>query len=60
MEEMRVTKRNGELQDISFDKILNRVKKLGQEAGVQINYSSLVMKVIDQLYDNIETAKIDE
>jgi len=60
MEEMRVTKRNGELQDISFDKILNRVKKLGQEAGVQINYSSLVMKVIDQLYDKIETAKIDE
>jgi ribonucleotide reductase alpha subunit len=58
--EMRVTKRNGELQDVSFDKILERVKKLGQESGVQINYSSLVMKVIDQLYDTIPTAKIDE
>ena len=58
--EMRVTKRNGELQDISFDKILERVKKLGQEANIHINYSSLVMKVIDQLYDKIETGKIDE
>jgi ribonucleoside-diphosphate reductase alpha chain len=58
--EMRVSKRNGELEDISFDKILNRVKKLGQEANIQINYSSLVMKVIDQLYDKIPTSKIDE
>ena len=58
--EMRVKKRNGELQEISFDKILDRVRKLGQEAGVQINYSSLTMKVIDQLYDTIETTKIDE
>lgn len=58
--EMRVTKRNGNLEDISFDKILNRIKKLGQEAGVQINYSALAMKVIDQLYDKIETTKIDE
>ena len=58
--EMRVTKRNGELQEVSFDKILERVKKLGQEAGIHINYSSLVMKVIDQLYDKIPTAKLDE
>jgi ribonucleotide reductase alpha subunit len=58
--EMRVTKRNNCLEDISFDKILNRVKKLGHEVGIQINYSALAMKVIDQLYDKIETTKIDE
>jgi hypothetical protein len=58
--EMRVTKRDGQLEDIAFDKILNRIKKLGQEANIQINYSSLAMKVIDQLYDKIDTAKIDE
>ncbi|NDB85033.1 MAG: ribonucleoside-diphosphate reductase subunit alpha, partial [Alphaproteobacteria bacterium] len=57
---MRVVKRNGDLEDISFDKILTRVKKLGQEANIQINYSSLVMKVIDQLHDKIPTTKIDE
>jgi ribonucleoside-diphosphate reductase alpha subunit len=58
--EMRVTKRDGQLEDIAFDKILARVKKLGQEVNIQINYSSLAMKVIDQLYDKIDTAKIDE
>ena len=58
--EMRVTKRDGQLEDIAFDKILSRIKKLGQEVNIQINYSSLAMKVIDQLYDKIETAKIDE
>ena len=57
---MRVMKRCGELVPIAFDKILLRVKKLGAEANIQINYSALVMKVIDQLYDKISTTKIDE
>ena len=60
LNEMHVTKRNGELQEVAFDKILDRVKKLGQEANIHINYSSLVMKVIDQLHDKIPTGKIDE
>ena len=58
--DMRVTKRNGELEDMAFDKILNRIKKLGKEANIQLNYTALAMKVIDQLYDKIETTKIDE
>jgi len=58
--EMRVIKRNGELEDLTFDKILNRIRNLGQEANIHINYQSLVMKVIDQLYDKIPTSKIDE
>jgi len=59
-DEMYVTKRNGKREIVSFDKILNRIKKLGQEAGIKINYTNLVMKVIDQLYDGISTTKIDE
>jgi ribonucleotide reductase alpha subunit len=58
--DMRVQKRNNLLEEISFDKILIRIKKLGLEANIHINYSSLVMKVIDQLYDKIPTTKIDE
>ena len=58
--DMRVTKRNGDLHTIAFDKILNRIKKIGTEANIQINYSALTMKVIDQLYDKIPTTKIDE
>ena len=57
---MRVIKRNGELEEIAFDKILNRIKKVGLEANINVNYSSLTMKVIDQLYDKIHTTKIDE
>tara|TARA_B110000305_G_C19464583_1_gene656967 strand:- start:4325 stop:6808 length:2484 start_codon:yes stop_codon:yes gene_type:complete len=58
--EMKVKKRNGSLEDVSFDKILHRVKKIGIDAHINVNYSSLVMKIIDQLYDGIDTTKIDE
>ena len=59
-QEMRVKKRDGSYQEIRFDKILTRVKKIAAQAGVIINFSALVMKIIDQLYDGIPTTKIDE
>ncbi len=59
-QEMHVTKRNGKQEVVAFDKIRNRVKKIGQDAGISVNYTSLIMKVIDQLYHGIPTAKIDE
>ena len=58
--DMTVVKRNGQKETISFDKILKRIKKVGMEANIKINYTSLVIKVIDQLYDGISTTKIDE
>jgi hypothetical protein len=45
--EMKVIKRNGRSENILFDKILNRVKKLGLEHGIYVNYTTLVMKVIE-------------
>jgi len=59
-DEMRVTKRDGELETVAFDKILRRIKRIGNEANIKINYTALAMKVIDQLYDAISTTKIDE
>ena len=59
MHEMRVNKRNGEYQEVAFDKILRRIKTIGAEANININYSLLVMKIIDQLYDGIKTSEID-
>ena len=56
---MYVTKRDGTKEEISFDKILRRVKKLGEEANLNINYSTLAMKVIDKLCNNIGTTQID-
>ena len=58
--DMYVTKRNQQREIMSFDKILKRIKKVGQEVNIKINYTSLAMKVIDQLYDGISTTKIDE
>jgi len=59
-EEMYVLKRNGNVENVSFDKILNRIKTIGQEVNLKINYTTLAMKVIDQLYNKISTTKIDE
>lgn len=59
-DEMRVLKRDGVIEIVSFDKILRRIKTIGQEVGIKINYTQLAMKVIDQLYDKISTTKIDE
>ena len=60
-EDMHVFKRNGDREIVSFDKILTRLKTLGKEAGITgVNYTTLVIKIIDQLYDDIPTAKIDE
>ena len=57
--DMNVIKRDGKKEEISFDKILTRVKKLGEEANLSLNYSSLVMKVIEKLCNNIHTTQID-
>ena len=59
-DEMNVMKRNGNLETVSFDKILQRMKRVGREADLKLNYTQLAMKVIDQLYDGISTTRIDE
>jgi ribonucleoside-diphosphate reductase alpha chain len=60
-EDMYVLKRNGEREIVAFDKILARLKTLGQQAAITgVNYTTLVIKIIDQLYDEIPTTKIDE
>jgi len=58
---MQVRKRNGSYEEVSFDKILKRIRNMGNQSKISaINYTVLAMKVIDQLYDKIPTSKIDE
>jgi ribonucleotide reductase alpha subunit len=61
-DELQVKKRDGSIENLSFDKILKRVKSLGTETkpNLTVNYSQLVMKVVDQLYNNMPTYEIDE
>ena len=51
-----VIKRNGKKEVISFDKILTRIKKIGKNE-LDVNYTSLTVKIIDRLYPNIPTSK---
>ena len=54
-----VIKRNGTKEKFSFNKILNRLDKLGN-GELQINYTALVKKIMDRLYNNITTLEIDK
>ena len=56
---MFVLKRNGEPEVLSYNKIVQRIKQVGSD-DLSIAYSDLVMKIMDQLYNNIPTSKIDE
>ena len=61
-QDLYVIKRDGTREAVSFDKILRRVKNLGMKSPplTTINFSQMVIKVIDQLYNDIPTHVIDE
>ncbi len=58
--DMYVTKRDGKMEVLSYKKILERTRKVGKQFNISLNYSNLVMKIMDQLYNNIKTSEIDE
>ena len=55
---MRVIKRNGEMEDVSFDKVLNRLKNLS--AGLTIDVTEIAQKVCSRIYDGVKTYELDE
>jgi len=55
---MRVLKRNEEYEDVSFDKVLRRLKKLSND--LNINVSELAQKVCSRIYDGVKTCELDE
>jgi ribonucleotide reductase alpha subunit len=55
---MQVQKRTGEFEEVSFDKILKRIKKLSN--GLHINPFELTQLIINRIYNGITTAEIDE
>jgi ribonucleoside-diphosphate reductase subunit M1 len=63
MYSMRVQKRSGEYEDVSFDKILNRMKALsfGDEFSKKLNIdpSIIAQKVCSEIYDGVTTRELD-
>ena len=55
---MRVIKRNSEMEDVSFDKVLNRLKNLS--SGLTIDVSEIAQKVCSRIYDGVKTYELDE
>ena len=63
MYSMRVQKRSGDYEDVSFDKILNRMKALsyGDEFSYKltIDPSVIAQKVCSEIYDGVKTCELD-
>ena len=61
---MRVEKRNGQYEDVSFDKILKRIQLLciGEEFKKKliIDPTVIAQKVCSEIYDNVKTTELDE
>lgn len=59
---MNVTKRNGTIEQVSFDKVTNRLKNLCEMEPnlTQVNYIDISQKVISRIYDGVHTYELDD
>jgi ribonucleoside-diphosphate reductase alpha chain len=57
-ESMYVIKRTGEREEVSFDKCIKRIQKLSKD--LKINPMEVAKLIITQIYDGVETSKLDE
>ena len=55
---MRVIKRSGKLEDLSFDKVTKRIKTLC--VGLQVSPEKITQKTMSQIVDMIKTSQLDE
>ena len=55
---MRVIKRSGNTEEVSFDKVLQRIRKAAK--GLQINVDVLAQQVLTQIIDGVRTSELDE
>jgi len=56
---MRVTKRSGRIEDMKFDNVTNRIKKLTYGLSENCDSSKVAQQVASSLYDGITTQEID-
>ncbi len=59
-EKMYVLKRNNEEQEINYDKVLERLKKLATKLNLNVNCGQICMKIMEQTHNKIPSEKIDE
>ena len=58
---MRVKKRNGEYEEVSFDKITHRLKSLIEmNPKLELDVTLISQKVCSEIYDGIDTSLLDK
>ncbi len=55
---MQVIKRDGRTEDVSFDKVLERVRRASE--GLSVNPTAITQKILAQIYDGVKTTELDE
>ena len=55
---MKVVKRNGELEDVSFDKVLRRIQVAAEK--LEVNPTLIAQRTLLRIYDNVKTTELDE
>ncbi len=60
MDTFYVVKRNGSTEEVSFDKVIRRIKNLSEGMDKSINPVMVAQKVCSQIYNGVSTAELDE
>ena len=55
---MQVVKRDGSKEDVSFDKVLLRIKKCSE--GLEVNPTLIAQRTLARIYDGVSTSELDE
>jgi ribonucleotide reductase alpha subunit len=55
---MNVIKRDGSVEPVSFDKVLERIRRAA--TGLSVNYTRLAQLVLAEIHDGVHTTELDE
>ncbi len=55
---MQVIKRDGRREEVSFDKVLERIRRSAE--GLTVNPTAVSQKVLGQIYNGVKTTELDE
>lgn len=55
---MQVIKRDGRKEEVSFDKVLERIRRAAD--GLAVNPTAIAQQVLIQIYDGVKTTELDD
>lgn len=55
---MQVVKRDGSKEDVSFDKVLNRIRIAAKD--LEVNPTLIAQRTLARIYDGVKTSELDE